>query len=303
MGQARGHAAATKRASAAHSELERASAARSEPVAVSAARSEAERDSAARSEPDRAVESDRHGSALLRLENSQILFMSDPAHDIKSMRNGIKNHWMRIRGQLVGMRDLEVAWHDVDTDRRRAVRNMTTRRVIVARNKFSDTDAIGAFEKDITDALGDSVGDGNLVVTLGPEPYRNPAINPIGAYSSPYGVCWEPKSGFLLYTDPSQGALRMLKMMDVPATNVLISGGLGEVTGVCVVNQYAIVTSLVVPGKTAGRGAIHIIDCRTQLNRTARRSIEKDKDAEPAGVPSSVQPQYRFRIPLTFEIG
>lgn len=69
------------------------------------------------------------------------------------------------------------------------------------------------------------------------EPFRNPAKNPLSLYSAPYGVCWEPLSGFLVYVDNARGSLHLLKMMNIPSENETLAKNLGQPTGVCILNK------------------------------------------------------------------
>ena len=176
------------------------------------------------------------GDCASRWRTSTVEFGSDPPHDLKSLRNASKNHWLRVGGHLAGHRVLETLWHDVDAERRAAVRGAVPNSAVVARNKFSDADAMAAFEADLASAMltdADRKAQSSLIaVTLGPEPYRGPLKNHKSLYGAPYGLAWDAKSGVLLYTDKTRGELRTLKIMDLPAPNALVVGGLIEPTGV-----------------------------------------------------------------------
>ena len=88
-----------------------------------------------------------------RFKSSLIEFGSDGPHDLKSIRNASKNHYLRVGGHLCGHRVVECLWHDADPARKAAVRGATTATAVVARNKFSDADAMAVFDKELAEAM------------------------------------------------------------------------------------------------------------------------------------------------------
>ncbi|KAH8059615.1 hypothetical protein JL722_5244 [Aureococcus anophagefferens] len=207
--------------------------------------SDDEPDHGGRYVPHAAIDAAPEGNGVRadRFKSSLIEFGPDGPHELKSIRNASKNHYLRVGGHLCGHRVVECLWHDADQERQKKVRKATTKTAVVARNKFSDADAMAVFEPELSTAmLSDAdraAKSSRIVITLGPEPYRSPLKNPKRLYNMPYGAAWDAKSGVLLYTDKGRGELRSLKMMDIPAPNAMVLSGLVEPTGVALRGDVA----------------------------------------------------------------
>ncbi|KAH8048364.1 hypothetical protein JL721_11964 [Aureococcus anophagefferens] len=106
--------------------------------------SDDEPDHGGRYVPHAAIDAAPEGNGVRadRFKSSLIEFGPDGPHDLKSIRNASKNHYLRVGGHLCGHRVVECLWHDADQERQKKVRKATTKTAAVARNKFSDADAM-----------------------------------------------------------------------------------------------------------------------------------------------------------------
>jgi len=248
--------------------------------------SDDEPDHGGRYVPHAAIDAAPEGNGVRadRFKSSLIEFGSDGPHDLKSIRNASKNHYLRVGGHLCGHRVVECLWHDADQERQKKVRKATTKTAVVARNKFSDADAMAVFEPKLSDAmLSDAdraAKSSRIVITLGPEPYRSPLKNPKSLYNMPYGAAWDAKSGVLLYTDKGRGELRSLKMMDIPAPNAMVLSGLVEPTGVALRGDVAYVACGALASGRAG--SVVFVDVASALD-PRRRTATDDGAGDGAG--------------------
>jgi len=225
-------------------------------------------------------------------EACEIELISDAIHDAKNIRNGSKNYWINIFGNLSGHRILQVRFHDQDKGARDRIRGSISRSAVVARNKYSAEDARDTVEECVQKSLLSDDERANreahILCFLAPEPYQNPKLNSSYSTRAPRGSAWHPKSGFLFYVDCFLGQLRILKAMHIPAPNKLVIGGLIEPRDICISDKKNCYIACG-GGDTCTNGSLLFLDVSSVV------AVKKKKDTPPLClITVSIEPDAQF---------